>query len=69
MMEKKTRKMDRYLIAAEQDYELDYIAQKFGITRAKVREALTATESRSRRVVYKWIRNNILQNETPLINE
>lgn len=53
-------KMDRHLVAATQEHEVDYIAEKFGITRDQVREALDKCNSRSRRKVYAYIRAFIL---------
>lgn len=48
--------MDRMMIS-QQEWEIDYIASKFGISRKQVREALKVTQSRSRRRVYSYIRD------------
>lgn len=52
------RKMDRYKIATKQYYELQYVADKFGINVDMVKEAIKKAGSKSRRKVYKWIRDN-----------
>ena len=56
-------KMDRYLVAGEQEWEIAYIAQKFGISIQQVWQALFATGSRSRRTVYKYINENFLNKD------
>jgi hypothetical protein len=55
-------KMDRHLIAAEQDYELDYIVKKlkaegYDLGRDDVRTAVLAV-GHSRRKVYKYLREH-----------
>lgn len=61
-MKQKTHRMDPYLIAGEQDYELDYVAQKFQVSRDNVREAIAAV-GHSRRKVYKYLREHFLLDE------
>ncbi|HEU4901188.1 MAG TPA: hypothetical protein VFT06_00310 [Flavisolibacter sp.] len=58
----KKHKMDRHLVASEQDHELDYIIKKlsaegYDLGRDDVRTAVLAV-GRSRRKVYKYLREH-----------
>ncbi len=39
--------------------ELSYAQRKWGCSRADIREAAKATGSRSRRVIYDWLKENV----------
>lgn len=55
MAKQRKRRMDPKLVARQQDYEVEYIAEKMGVTRAAVRAAIRKV-GHSRRKVYAELR-------------
>lgn len=53
---KKSRKMDKKLVAAKQKSEIQYISKRFKIPQKTVRLACKEA-GRSRAAVYQWLRN------------
>lgn len=49
--------MDRKLVAGTQDYEVNYIAKKFGVSKNTVRQAMLSANSISRKEIYKVLRS------------
>lgn len=54
----KTDKRDRSKVAGLQGYEVDYLAEKFDITKAQAKKAIDAVPSRSRTSIEAYVREH-----------
>lgn len=55
---KKKKKQDRLTISLTEPYEVAFVQQKFGVTKALVRQAVKAVGNR-RRAVYDYLRAHL----------
>ncbi|PST83731.1 DUF3606 domain-containing protein [Pedobacter yulinensis] len=53
----KADQRDRSRVAGDEDYEVDYLAEKLGVSRAQVKDAIAAVGN-NREAVEKHLRGN-----------